>query len=108
MTDANKEDGMTENIHHRNQSSVSPKDRRRFRRWLWILLGVAVLLTVVLGVELAENILLQHRAGPLSGAPVAFSPDGRTLAMGFIDANLAQHVELWDVQSGSEVRTFSS
>ncbi len=56
-----------------------------------------------MGVELAENILLQHRAGPLSGAPVAFSPNGRVLAAGSGDT-----IKLWEVQSGTLLHTLSS
>jgi hypothetical protein len=101
---------MTEKALHKNQlvAPTSPEERRRLPRWLWILLGVAGLLTIIfilLEVVLAERLFPQHLAGPLSGAPVTFSRNGRTLASGSIGVNLAQHVELWDVHSGSALRT---
>jgi WD40 repeat protein len=97
---------MTKNIHRGSQVPASPEERRRFRRWLWILVGVAGLLTIIfilLEVVLAERLLPQNLAGSLSGAPVAFSPDGHILAAGSGDT-----IKLWDVRSGTLLHTLAS
>jgi len=99
---------MTEKALHKNQlvAPTSPEERLRFPRWLWLLLGVAGLLTIIfilLEVVLAERLLPQNLAGLFSGAPVAFSPDGHILTAGSGDT-----IKLWDVQSGTLLHTLAS
>ncbi|HLV98278.1 MAG TPA: WD40 repeat domain-containing protein [Ktedonobacterales bacterium] len=95
---------MTENMQHGNQQvgSLSRAARRRFRRWLWILLAVAVLLTILWATRSGKQHLPPEYSGPLSGTPVAFSPDGHLLATG-----AGNTIQLWDVQSGTLLHTFA-